>query len=196
MREVMEYMDLNMTPDREADRDDPANDEACDYEELPNDNGITRAPTPPPFTVTIDSDDDSDGEIAGSDDIHDNLPPPPALPWEARARRDDSRTRRPLLTDYTDNSSDDETRWASAILDEPPPPLRPPSAFRSLPREARVRPNRRSSPGRIAPPPPPPPLRGSVVGEPKEGETMLMPNARFFISKHRSRIHVKFDPPV
>lgn len=190
-----------MTPDREDDRDDPTNDEACDFEDPTSDNGITRAPTPPPFTVTaVDTDDESDSEIAGSDDIHDNLPPPPTLPWEARpspraARRDDSRARRPLLTDYMDASSDDETRWASAILDEPPPPLRPPSAFRALPRETRVRPNRRSSPGRIAPPPPPP-LRGSVVGEPKEGETMLTPNAKFFISRHQSRIHVKFDPPV
>jgi len=186
MREVMQYMDMRIASDQEPDVSGvPSNgEEVCDWPALEPEPGITRAPTPPPFTITAESEDESDGEI-GEGTFNDNLPPPPPPPWDSTInRRSDSRGRRPLLADFADNSSDDEARWTSPLLDEPP---RPPSSFFA-------RPLRRSTPGRIEPLPAT--LRGSVVGEPKAGETLLVPNAKFFIGKHRSRIHIKFDPPV
>ena len=193
-REIMEYMDINLSSDHEAERSGgPASTsylDNCDWlplEPAPADaTEFARAPTPPPFTVDAESEDGaSDGddrdEFGG---LHDNLPPPPI--WADRTERiaerirSLSRSRRAMFTDYPSdiNSSDDETRWTSALLEEPP---RPSSLF--------ARPQRRSTPGRIEPPPP-------IVGQAKEGETLLTPNGKFFMAKHRSKISVKFDPPV
>lgn len=202
MREMMEYLDLPLSSERDLDvprrPDDDNGDEACDWPALDpeqsntGNNGVTRAPTPPPFTVTAVTEDESDGEI-GDDSygIHDNLPPPPPLPWDDIRRIPEGRSiRRPLLADYTDNSSDDETRWASALLDEPPPrrSTRPPATLFA-------RPVRRSTPGRIEPPPPPP-VRGSVVNEAKDEENILAPHAKFFIGRQKSRISIIFDTEV
>jgi len=189
-----EIMDVNLSSDHEADRSGGLAStgylDNCDWpslEPLPaNATEVTRAPTPPPFTVDAESDDGaSDGddrdEFGG---LHNNLPPPPI--WADRTERvadrmrSVSRSHRAPLTDYQsdNNSSDDEMRWTTALLEEPP---RPSSLF--------ARPPRRSTPGRIEPPSP-------IVGQPKEGETLLTPNGKFFMSKHRSRISVKFDPPM
>src|SRR5215469_16400304 len=138
-REIIEYMDVNPSSDHEAERSGgPASNsylDNCDWpppEATPaNATELTRAPTPPPFTVDAESDDgisdiDDRDEFGG---FHGNLPPPPI--WADRTERTAerihslSRTRRALLgTDYPsdNNSSDDETRWASALLEEPPRP--------------------------------------------------------------------------
>lgn len=193
-REIMEYMDINLSSDHEAERSGgPASTsylDNCDWPPLEpapaNPTEFARAPTPPPFTVDAESDDgasdiDDRDEFGG---LHDNLPPPPI--WADRTERvaerirSLSRSRRALLADYPsdNNSSDDETRWASAQLEELP---RPSSLF--------ARPQRRSTPGRIESPP-------QIVVQPKEGEKPLTPNGKFFMAKHRSKISVKFDPPV
>jgi hypothetical protein len=209
MREMVQYLNIPRDDGRAAEHrdDDDDDDEACDWptmQPLPiNHTGFTRAPTPPPFTVTAETEnEESDDDEIGADafGIHDNLPPPPPwLQWEARPpvtsshrnRRSDGWNRHRLYPDDAESSSEDETRWHPGLPDElrlhrPPVPY------------SRVlsRPARRSTPGRIEPPPPPPPLRGSVVGDAKEGEKLLAPNAKFFIGRQKSCINVTFDTPV
>lgn len=111
-------------------------------------NGLTRAPTPPPFTVIAESDDGSDD---GS--IRAGYLPPMVL-------RDDG---------------SDEYR----------------DAIRGM-HYGFPRPARRTSPGRIEP--------RSNPGTEGDGESeaghILQPSASFFMGEQRSRITIKFEPPV
>lgn len=123
----------------------------CDWPPLEsvNTNGLTRAPTPPPFTVIAESDD-------GSDDVSSGTGPLP--PFIAR-----------------DDGSDE---YRDTILE----------LHYGIPRPAR----RRTSPGRIEPRSNP----GTEGGSEGAGTDILQPSANFFMGEQRSRITIKFEPPV
>jgi len=119
----------------------------CDWPPLDSrpSSGLTRAPTPPPFTVTAESDggdehDDADSMQTGY------------LPYSFRRGEPMS------------SSSEDETEDYRRLFLEHAAP-------------------RRSSPGRIA-------------SRDADKEELLQPHATFFMGEHRSKITIKFDPPV
>lgn len=122
----------------------------CDWPPLEPvaNNGLTRAPTPPPFTVIAESDDGSDEES-----IRTGYLPPMVL---------------------RDDGSDE---------------------YRNTMREMHYgvpRPARRTSPGQIEPRSNP----GTEGDGESEGRNILQPSASFFMGEQRSRITIKFEPPV
>ncbi|QDS70075.1 hypothetical protein FKW77_004715 [Venturia effusa] len=122
----------------------------CDWPPLEpvSSNNLTRAPTPPPFTVIAESDD-------GSDDasVRTGYLPPMVL-------RDDG---------------SDEYRDTIRGLQYGIP-----------------RPARRTSPGQIEPRSNP----GTEGDNENDGRNVLRPSASFFMGEQRSRITIKFEPPV
>jgi hypothetical protein len=121
----------------------------CDWPALepPTTSGLTRAPTPPPFTVIAESDDGSDEGSVRTGYL-------------------------PSMVTRDDGSEE----YRDTILE----------LHYGIPRPAR-----RTSPGRIEP-------RSNSAeenGEDGDGET-LQPSASFFMGEQRSRITIKFDPPV
>jgi hypothetical protein len=120
----------------------------CDWPALESaaTSGLTRAPTPPPFTVVAESDDGSDdGSIRTG-----YLPP-------MVARDDGSEEYRDMILEM----------------------------HHGIPRPAR-----RTSPGTIEPRSIP------TQGDGEGSEDILQPSASFFMGEQRSRITIKFDPPV
>jgi hypothetical protein len=119
----------------------------CDWPALESvaTSGLTRAPTPPPFTVIAESD-------YGSDDgsIRTGYLPPMI------ARDDGSEEYRDMIMEH-----------------------------HGIPR-----PTRRTSPGRIEP------RSGSASGDGERDEQILQPSASFFMGEQKSRITIKFEPPV
>jgi hypothetical protein len=121
----------------------------CDWPALESvaTSGLTRAPTPPPFTVTAESEDDGDDDSIRTSDLPDLI-----------------------------SIEDSAQEYRNMILE----------------RHGIPRPARRTSPGRIEP-------RASAfasVGDADGEDEVLQPHATFFMGEHRSKITIKFDPPV
>jgi hypothetical protein len=119
----------------------------CDWPALESvaTSGLTRAPTPPPFTVIAESEDGSDDASIRTGYL------PPMI-----ARDDGSEEYRDMILEH-----------------------------HGIPRPAR-----RTSPGRIEP------RSSSASGDGEGGEEILQPSASFFMGEQRSRITIKFEPPV
>ena len=163
------------------------------------------APTPPPFTVTTES----AGEITDADvDI--------SMDRLADDLYRDMRRLRPTVSDDEDEDEDDDddrldddfdfNDWiANEVVRDPsrrgihPYTVRP--ARRSTPSPITPRLDAAAADGgresdvtAVAAAPAPAPADGSAAAEPRPN--VRKPHAEFFIAKNRSRITVKFDPPV
>jgi hypothetical protein len=144
--------------------EDPPNDE------LPATAGVS-APTPPPFTVLTESEDETDDD----EDL------PSAAIMADRLRRE-SRWRDESEGEEEENllSLPRRASRVSRVWDDA-------SSRRShfMQHLESIRATRRQSPSRI---------------EPKDinsaSEPVILPNAKFFIAKHKSKITIKFHPAM
>ncbi|KAF2868311.1 hypothetical protein BDV95DRAFT_579581 [Massariosphaeria phaeospora] len=157
-----------------ADNEDDAFAENCDY---PTDESYAAAagvsaPTPPPFTITTESGEESD----------ENEELPSAAIMADRLRRE-SRWR-------PDSDDEDED-----LLYRFPPPRRSYVLEQDNYGERSWRSGRgyldpiRANPLRA-------PSRIELNNTPADPDNMIAPHARFFIAKHKNKITIKFNPAV
>ena len=175
MQEMDERMERRPPPSRyEQPQHQDDGTENCDYpaDELSYASaaGIS-APTPPPFTITTESDPESEE----SEELPSAAIMADRLRRESRWRPDsdedeDGLMHRfpPLRRSYAFDSSEmfGERRWRSERL-EP------------------IRATRLRGPSRIEP-----------MDNVSESEGLIAPHARFFIAKHKNKITIKFHPAV
>lgn len=133
---------------------------------LPNLENCDWPPPPPPFTVTTETDDESD---AGEDESS-------AAVLADRSRRD---ARWPPESD-SDDDGDDELAALNSFWEAR-------GDYRALAGPGYARAVRRSTPSRIEP---------RETRAAAAAASAVAPHARFFIAKNKSKITVRFDPPV
>lgn len=129
------------------------------------------APTPPPFTVLTESDEESDEneEVPSAAILADRLRRESRWRTESDEDEDDlyrfPPPRRPYTLDTWESNS--ERRWRNERHLDP------------------IRATRRQTPSRIEP-----------KDGPSESEPLINPHAKFFIAKHKNKITIKFHPAM
>ncbi|PSN70947.1 hypothetical protein BS50DRAFT_608046 [Corynespora cassiicola Philippines] len=154
-----------------VDEDDDVYGEPCDYpadESYSAPPGVS-APTPPPFSIAFESEEESEGneELPSAAVMADRLRRESRWRPESDDDEDDTINRLPPLRRAYALDTYGERRWRSERYLDP------------------IRATRLRNPSRIEP---------KHVGLDTEG--LIAPHARFFIQKHKNKITIKFHPAV